>query len=112
MIYNLPQRLGYTEFIVRAFHLGYTHERRYDGASTRRLLARHGFAVRTLRRSNMLPHNFRGLPDPIRTTLTRRTAGLLRLDLALSSVPLLNRISGMLEIVAERLGGQSTLKAR
>jgi 2-polyprenyl-3-methyl-5-hydroxy-6-metoxy-1,4-benzoquinol methylase len=104
LIYNLPQRFGYTEFIVRAFHLGYTHERRYGEAGTRRLFARHGFAVRRLRRSNMLPHNFRGLPALVREALTSRTARLLRADLALSSVPLLNRISGMLELDVERLG--------
>ncbi len=105
MIYNLPQRLGYTEYIVRALRLGYVHDRRYSGASVRRLLSRHGFAVRCLRRSNMLPHNFRGLPAPFRAALTRRTAGLVDLDLAVSSIPVLSRISGMLEVIAERLAG-------
>ncbi len=104
MIYNLPQRLGYTEFIVRAFRLGYTHERRYSGAGARRLLARHGFAVQVLRRSNMLPHNFRGLPTPLRAALTSRAANLPRADLMLSTIPVLNRISGMLELVVQRLG--------
>jgi len=102
LIYNLPQRLGYTELIVKAFHLGYTHERRYSAAGTERLLARHGLSMRTLRRSNMLPHNFRGLPAALRARLTHRADLLLRADLALSRIPVVNRVSGILEVVAER----------
>jgi SAM-dependent methyltransferase len=102
IIYNLPQRWGYTEFIVRAFKLGYTHERRYSARGTRQLLARHGFTVRSVRRSNMLPHNFRGLPAPIRVRLAANAQTLLRADLALSSIPLVNRIGGILEVVAVR----------
>jgi hypothetical protein len=50
----------------------------------------------------MLPHNFRGLPAGARAILTHRAVELLRADLALSAIPLLNRISGMLEIAAVR----------
>jgi SAM-dependent methyltransferase len=103
LIYNLPQRFGYTELIVRAFKLGYTHERRYGVRATRRLLLRHGFAVRRVRRSNMLPHNFRGLPAPLRARLTAHAGTLLRADLALAAVPGLNALSGILELVTERM---------
>lgn len=102
LIYNLPQRFGYTEFVVRAFGLGYTHERRYGVRGTRTLLARHGFAMRRVRRSNMLPHNFRGLPAPLRARLTSHPELLLRADLALAALPGLAGISGILEIVADR----------
>lgn len=102
LIYNLPQRFGYIELLVRALDLGYTHERRYGVRAAKRLLARHGFAVRRLRRSNMLPHNFRGLPAPVRALLTRHAHALLGADLALASIPLLNSVSGILELVAER----------
>jgi SAM-dependent methyltransferase len=103
LIYNLPQRFGYTELIVRAFKLGYTHERRYGVRGTRRLLRHHGFTVRRVRRSNMLPHNFRGLPAPLRAKLTAHAGTLLRADLALAAVPALNMLSGILELVAERM---------
>ncbi|HWE63323.1 MAG TPA: class I SAM-dependent methyltransferase [Chloroflexota bacterium] len=102
LIYNLPQRFGYTELLVRAFRLGYTNERRYGVRDTRRLLARHGFTARRIRRSNMLPHNFRGLPAPMRATLTRHPETLLRADLALATIPGLNMLSGILEVVAQR----------
>lgn len=102
LIYNLPQRFGYTEFIVRAFRLGYTHERRYSVRGTEALLAQHGFAVRRVRRSNMLPHNFRGLPAPLRARLTSHPEQLLTTDLALAALPGLATISGILEVVAER----------
>jgi SAM-dependent methyltransferase len=101
-IYNLPQRWGYIELLVKAFGLGYTHERRYSAAGTRNLLAAHGFGVRWLRRNNLLPHNFRGLPPPIRSTLTANASTLLALDLALGRVPLLNQAAGILELLAVR----------
>ncbi|MGH2343875.1 MAG: class I SAM-dependent methyltransferase, partial [Chloroflexota bacterium] len=103
LIYNLPQRWGYIELIVRAFRLGYTHERRYGMAGTRKLLKRHGFAMTQARRSNMLPHNFRGLPAPLRARLTAKASALLRFDRALARLPLLNQLSGILEIEARRL---------
>jgi len=102
LIYNLPQRFGYTELIVKALRLGYTHERRYGEAGTRALLARHGFAVRGLRRSTMLPHNFRGLPAPLRARLTGNPQALLNADLALARIPMLNRVAGILEIVCSK----------
>jgi SAM-dependent methyltransferase len=101
-IYNLPQRWGYTELLVRAFRLGYIHERRYSAAGTRRLLAEHGFAVRRLRRSNLLPHNFRGLPGPVRAALTGNARALLTADLALGRAPVLNQVAGILELLAIR----------
>lgn len=112
LIYNLPQRFGYTEIIVRAFKLGYTHERRYGARGTRRLLGRHGFAVRRIRRSNMLPHNFRGLPASLRARLTRHADALLRADLALAALPGLNLVSGILEISAERTATAASAMAR
>lgn len=101
-IYNLPQRWGYVELLVTLFRLGYTHERRYSAAGTRRLLAEHGFRVRAMRRSNMLPHNLRGLPKSIRMVLTSQAGPLLTADLALARIPLLNQLAGILELVAVR----------
>jgi SAM-dependent methyltransferase len=103
IIFNLPQRGGYTEYIVRLFKLGYTHERRYSARGTRAMLARHGIRVRSLRRSNILPHNFRGLPAPARLALSSHAGALLRADLALSAIPGLNRVCGILEVVAVRV---------
>jgi len=103
-IYNLPQRWGYIEQLVKTFRLGYTHERRYTASGTRRLLAAHGFGVRWMRRSNLLPHNFRGLPPALRAALTANASGLLAFDLALGRVPLLNQVAGILELLAVRRG--------
>ena len=102
LIYNLPQRFGYTELIVKALRLGYTHERRYGETGTRALLARHGFAVRRLRRSTMLPHNFRGLPASLRARLTGNPQVLLDADLALARIPVLNQVAGILEIACSK----------
>ena len=78
LIYNLPQRFGYTELIVKALRLGYTHERRYGEAATRALLARHGFAVRRPPAEHDAPAQ---LPRPARLfagTAHRQSAGAAR----------------------------------
>jgi SAM-dependent methyltransferase len=103
-IYNLPQRWGCVELLVKALRLGYTHERRYSASGARRLLAAHGFKVRWMRRSNLLPHTFRGLPPSIRSALTANASTLLALDLALGRIPLLNQVAGILEMLAVRSG--------
>jgi SAM-dependent methyltransferase len=100
LIYNLPQRWGYIELIVRAFRLGYTHERRYSLAGTLRLLRKYGFGAARARRANLLPYTFRGLPAPVRARLTANASAILRLDRSLAKVPVLKHLSSVLEIEA------------
>src|SRR3954447_4353628 len=58
-VYKLPNRLSYLEWLARRlglyYHGFYEHDRIYDLRSARTLLERHGYAVRELRRANMLP---------------------------------------------------------
>jgi SAM-dependent methyltransferase len=101
-VYNLPQRWGYIELLVRTLKLGYTHERYYTQVGVRRLLAAHGFKVSWMRRSNMLPYTFRGLPGPIRAALTDNAGAMLAADRALAKIPLLSQFAGILELLAIR----------
>ncbi len=106
-VYQLPQRWGYIELLVRTLKLGYTHERYYSGTGIRRLLATEGFTVSWLRRSNMLPHTLRGLPGPLRAALTDNAQALLAADLTLAKIPVLNRFAGILELLAIRTDSPS-----
>jgi len=101
-IYQLPQRYTWQEAVIRKLGLGYTHPRRYTSREIRMLLARAGFDVEELRRNNMLPKNMTGVPEPARAFYSRFSHALIRIDSALSRVPGLNRIAGVMEILARR----------
>jgi SAM-dependent methyltransferase len=97
-VYKLPNRFSYLEWIARRlglyYHGAYEHDRIYDVRSARALLERHGYAVRELRRANMLPLT---LDHP----LARRLAGVIwAVNRALSRVPGLNAAATNVELVA------------
>jgi len=99
-IYQLPQRYTWQEAITRTLKLGYAHPRRFSESEIRELLRRTGFRVVRLARYNMLPKNLTGLPRGVRDVYSRYTHGVMHVDRTLSSIPLLNRIAGVLEILA------------
>lgn len=67
IIYNLPNRYSWIEFIGR--FRGTVHERCYDLRQARRWIADHGFQVAFARHDNILPCTFKGLPDHLRVLL-------------------------------------------
>lgn len=102
VIYQLPQRFTWQEALVRTLKLGYAHPRRFTASGIRDLLNRTGYRVERIRRSNMLPKNLTGVPDSMRAGYSRFSHAILALDAALSRVPVLNQVAGVLEIVARR----------
>jgi SAM-dependent methyltransferase len=90
---NLPNRYSYTERIARLigryYHGQLPNDRVYTKQSIRELLARHGFAVRQLRRVHMLPLTIGG---PARLVWGVSTA--------LERVPGLNVVATSLELAA------------
>jgi SAM-dependent methyltransferase len=98
-IYQLPQRYTWTEAVART--LGrYAHPRRYTGAEIRGLLVDNGFRLERLRRNNLFPKNMAWLPESVRVLYSRFGGALITADLALSRIPLLNQIAGVMEIMA------------
>jgi SAM-dependent methyltransferase len=97
-VYKLPNRWSYLEAVARAgglyYHGAWEHDRVYDLASAATLLGRHGFAVRELRRANMLPLTVGG------AALGRAAAPLWRLNTALARVPGLSGLATNVELVA------------
>jgi ubiquinone/menaquinone biosynthesis C-methylase UbiE len=103
-VYKLPNRTSYLEAIARAasrlgapiyFHGKAPDDRLYDERIARTLLERHGYRVRELRLTNMLPLT---LPGPV----ARRLAPVIwRLNAALARVPGLRRLATNVELVAD-----------
>lgn len=101
-VYQLPQRHTWQEAVTRALRIGYSHPRRFTEREIRVLLGQTGFRVERLRRHNMLPKNLTGLPDFLRNLYSGFSGTVLALDHFLSRVPGLNRLAGVLEILARR----------
>ncbi len=100
LIYQLPQRASWQEALVRCLKLGYTHPRRYHAAEIIGILEDKGFRVASLRRANLVPKNLTGMPMGVRRIYSRFSRPLIVLDRYLCRIPLLNRVAGVLEIIA------------
>src|SRR5436190_3215399 len=101
-IYQLPQQHTWQEAVTRTLKIGYSHPRRFTEREIRVMLGENGFRVERLRRFNMLPKNLTGLPNALRDVYSRFSSAVLRADRALSAIPLLNRVAGVLEVLARR----------
>ncbi|HEX7940056.1 MAG TPA: class I SAM-dependent methyltransferase [Gemmatimonadaceae bacterium] len=102
-IYMLPQQFAWQEAIARTIGVDYTHQRRFFAGEIRSMLTARGFRVQSLRRSNMVPKNLTGMPSGLRDVYGRLAPALLVLDRALSTVPGLNQLAGVLELIAVRV---------
>lgn len=102
-IYQLPQEHTWQEALTRALEVGYSHPRRFTEREIRDLLGASGFAVERLERFNMLPKNLTGLPAGVRDFYSRLTGPVMAADRILSAIPGLNRVAGVLEVLARRV---------
>ncbi len=102
LIYQLPQRDAWQESVIRRFRLGYAHPRRYTANEITSMLNTTGFTVSRLRRANFIPKNLTGMPGALRKAYSRASKPLIGLDGALSQVPGVRNIAGVLEITATR----------
>lgn len=100
LIYQLPQKWAWQEAVVRRFNLGYAHPRRYTQFEIAAILKSTGFNVAVVRRANFVPKNLTGFPPAFRRTYSRFSRVLMRLDRFMCKIPLVNRVAGVLEIVA------------
>jgi SAM-dependent methyltransferase len=101
-IYQLPQKHTWQEALAGALGVGYVHPRRFVSDEIHTLLDRHGFEVTHLRRFNMLPKNLSGMPASVRSLYSRFARGILAADDLFSRVPVLNRVAGVLEMLARK----------
>ena len=80
--------------------IGYFHPRRFTEREIRSLLHGTGFRVERLRRYNMLPKNLTGLPMRLRDLYSMLAQPIHVADRVLSTVPIVNRVAGVLELTA------------
>ena len=99
-IYQLPQRYGWPEVMVRRFKLGYAHPRRYHAKELRALLGEAGFTVLRLRRANLIPKTLTGMPAGLRALYSRFSRAVIGLDQWTAQLPGLRHIAGVLEVTA------------
>jgi SAM-dependent methyltransferase len=99
-VYKLPNRHSYLERVARRMGLYYhgaePHELLYTPGLARELLERHGYEVRELRLSNMLPLTL-DVPIAQRRRVVRAMWGA---NEALARVPVVNRVATNVELVA------------
>jgi SAM-dependent methyltransferase len=103
LIYQLPQQHAWQEAVVRRLGLGSGHRRRFTAAGIRGLLRQEGFAVETLRRTNLIPRNLTGMPDRLRDAYSRLAPCLIAVDEVLSRAPGLENVAGALEVLARKV---------
>jgi len=100
IVYNLPNRLSWIEFVGR-FH-GLAHERRYGLSEARCWIEEHGFEVLVARHDNVFPCILKGLPQILRGWLgfvVRLTAPL---DPLASRVPIVSRFATNLTLIGRK----------
>ena len=99
LIYMLPNKCSYTEFISRLRGID-AHPVKFNKTIIRKLMKSHGFDIKELKRSNLLPKNLTGLPGILKKVYGGASSAVVVLDGILSKIPLINIISGVWEIRA------------
>lgn len=101
-LYQLPQQHTWQEAITRTLGIGYAHPRRFTEREIRGILVATGFHVKRVSRFNMMPKNLTGVPSALRDFYSRLSEPVMAIDRILSAIPGLNRVAGVLEILANR----------
>jgi SAM-dependent methyltransferase len=103
-VYQLPQRFAWQEAVLRRLKIGYTHPRRFHLAELAALLGQTGFAVKRVRRANLLPKTLTGMPEGLRRAYGKSGRALVALDAGLAGLPGIRHVAGVLEVTARRGG--------
>lgn len=102
IIYNLPNRLSWIEWI--ALLRGTAHERRYLVREAREWLVRAGFEVLVARHENVLPCTFSSLSGRLRPMFLAVNRLFAGLDPLLSRLPVLSLFGTNLTFICRRRG--------
>lgn len=100
-IFMLPQKTSWVE-MWSEFKGHSVHPVRYTVKTIRKMLAINGFRVEKLWKFNLIPKNLTGLPPHIKRHYGRFYKILYPLDYLLSKIPVLNLLSGVIEVIAQK----------
>ncbi len=101
-LFMFPQKTAWVEKLSEIRGIS-VHPVRYTMAQTHELLAKNGFKVEKLWRFNLIPKNLTGIPHHLKRIYGHLYRFLYPLDKALSGIPFLNLLSGVIEGVARKI---------
>lgn len=101
-LFMFPQKTSWVERLSERRGIS-VHPVRYTVKQTHELLAQNGFAVEKIWRFNFIPKNLTGLPRSLKRIYGNFYRFFYPLDHALSRIPLINLLSGVIEGVARKI---------
>lgn len=100
-LFMLPQKTSWVEKLSEWRGMS-VHPVRYTMRQTEKLLTDAGFEVKKLWKFNLIPKNLTGLPWRVKRLYGRFYPLFYPLDSALSKIPILNLLSGVIEGIARK----------
>jgi len=100
-IYMLPNKYSYIEFISDLLRRG-AHPIKYSVGGIKKTLKQLNFEVLTAGYQNFLPYNLKGFPSICRKIYLKLSGAIATLDLIFTHVPLLNKLSTNIIIIAKK----------
>jgi len=100
-LFMLPQKTSWVEKLSEWRGIS-VHPVRYTVAETEKMLIEAGFEIEKLWKFNLIPKNLTGLPYRAKRLYGKFYPLLYPLDSALSKIPILNLLSGVIEGVVRR----------
>ncbi len=100
-IYMLPNLFSYTEFIATIRKVS-CHPVKYTFKSTDKLLREAGFQITKKRYSNFIPKNIAFMDGGFHDFYSKYSDFFLRFENIMTKIPGLNRLSGVMEIIATK----------
>lgn len=101
-LFMFPQKTAWVERLSEMRGIS-VHPVKYTTTQTREMLTKNGFKVEKLWRFNLIPKNLTGMPDRMKRIYGRLYRFLYPVDAALSAIPVLNLLSGVIEGVARKV---------
>lgn len=100
-IFMLPQKTSWVEYLSRLRGCS-VHPIRYSVKGVKGMLAESGFEVEKIWKFNLLPKNLTGLPKALKQIYSNFHRLVYPMDKTLSSIPVLNMLSGVIEVVCRK----------
>jgi len=100
-VFRLPNKYSYIEFISDLLRRG-DHPVKYSRYESCQMLKQFGFNLLAIKYQGFLPYNLKGFPVIIRRLYHSFDSIWVKLDSLLSGLPIINRVSTNLELVARK----------
>ncbi|MEA3494396.1 MAG: class I SAM-dependent methyltransferase [Candidatus Margulisiibacteriota bacterium] len=103
IIFRLPNRYSYIEFVSDLLRRG-DHPVKYSVSEIKQILDKEGFNLVDIRYKSFFPHNLKGFPGMVRKLYHKCDFILGKIDSLFENIPLINKLSTNIEIIARKRG--------